>query len=97
MHLYSNSSSRRSRLLEQGKEYVATKVTLGTYSSNNRKGYVKNSLIKDVPIEAIIAFDGVPLEVNQIDVLQFTSHLRSSYYTGYFNTELRNLSVILEE
>ncbi|NEO67020.1 MAG: hypothetical protein F6J98_44375 [Moorea sp. SIO4G2] len=81
--------------MEQGKEYVATKVEFGTFS-NNRNGVVKNRLIKDVPIEAIITFDGVPLEVNQIDMLQFRSYLNSSYYTGYINTELRDLSVITE-
>ena len=98
LSLYSNSSTYQkiSRLLYQGKEYVATKIELGTYSSNNRQGYVKNRLIKDVPIEAIITFDGVPLEVNQIDMLQFRSYLNSSYYTGYLNTELRDLPVIPE-
>ncbi|NEP30234.1 MULTISPECIES: hypothetical protein [unclassified Moorena] len=97
LRLYSNrTSSQRSRLLDQGKEYVATKVEFGTYSSN-RIGYVKNSLIKDVPIEAIIDFDGVPLELNQIDILQFTSYLESSYYKGKLNTELRNLPVIPEK
>ncbi|OLT62702.1 hypothetical protein [Moorena bouillonii] len=95
LSLYYNSSYGRSRLLEQGKEYVATKVEFGTFS-NNRNGVVKNRLIKDVPIEAIITFDGVPLEVNQIDMLQFRSYLNSSYYTGYINTELRDLSVITE-
>ncbi|NET81512.1 MAG: hypothetical protein F6J94_05955 [Moorea sp. SIO1F2] len=98
LNLYSNSryGYGRSRLLDQGKEYVATKVELGTYS-NNRDGSVKNSLIKDIPIEAIITFKGVSLDVNQIDVLQFRNHLKSSYYTGYINTELRNVSVTPEE
>ncbi|NEO20361.1 MULTISPECIES: hypothetical protein [unclassified Moorena] len=96
LRLYSNrNSSARSRLFQQGKEYVATKVKLGTFSSN-RSGYVKNSLIKDVPIEAIIDFGGVPLEVNQIDMLQFKSYLESSYYRGYIKTELPNLPVIPE-
>jgi len=93
-NLYANHSYGRSRIVEQGKEYVATKVELGTYSGNR---YVRNSLIKDIPIEAIITFDGVSLDVNQIDVLQFRNHLKSSYYTGYINTELRDLSVIPEE
>ncbi|NEO35925.1 MAG: hypothetical protein F6J90_06130 [Moorea sp. SIOASIH] len=96
LRLYSNrNASARSRLFQQGKEYVATKVKLGTFSSK-RSGYVKNSLIKDVPIEAIIDFGGVPLEVNQIDMLQFKSYLESSYYRGYIKTDLRNLPVIPE-
>ncbi|NEO25062.1 MULTISPECIES: hypothetical protein [Moorena] len=96
LHLYSNHREGRSRLLDQGKEYVATKVELGTYS-NNRYGYVNNSLIKDIPIEAIITFKGVSLDVKQIDVLQFINHLKSSYYTGFINTELRNVSVTPEK
>ncbi len=96
LRLYSNrNASARSRLFQQGKEYVATKVKLGTFSSN-RNGYVKNSLIQDVPIEAIIDFGGVPLDVNQIDMLQFKSYLESSYYRGKLNTELRDLPVITE-
>ncbi|NEQ87412.1 MAG: hypothetical protein F6K26_47585 [Moorea sp. SIO2I5] len=96
LSLYSNlSASRRSRLLAQGKEYVATKVKFGTFT-NNRGGIVKNHLSKDVPIEVTIDFDGVPLEVNQIDLMQFTSYLESSYYRGELNTELRNLPVIPE-
>ncbi|NEO36325.1 MAG: hypothetical protein F6J90_08330 [Moorea sp. SIOASIH] len=97
LELYSNGYKGRSRLLDQGKEYVATKVTFGTYSSHKRYGYVNNSLIKDIPIEAIITFKGVSLDVNQIDLLQFKTHLKSSYYTGYLNPELRDLSVIPEE
>ncbi|NEO47873.1 MAG: hypothetical protein F6K55_28660 [Moorea sp. SIO4A3] len=94
LRLYSNrNASARSRLFQQGKEYVATKVKLGTFS-NNRNGVVKNSLIKDVPIEAIIDFGGVPLEVNQIDILQLKFYLNSSYYRGYIKTELPNLPVI---
>ncbi|NEP53144.1 MAG: hypothetical protein F6K65_31825, partial [Moorea sp. SIO3C2] len=96
LRLYSNRNySAISRLFQQGKEYVATKVKLGTFSSN-RSGYVKNSLIKDVPIEAIIDFGGVPLEVKQIDILQLKFSLNSSYYRGFINTELRNLPVIPE-
>ena len=96
LSLYSNYDSyARSRLFQQGKEYVATKVKLGTFTSRF-SSKVENSLIKDVPIEAIITFDGVPVEVNHIDVLQFRSYLKSSYYTGYINNELRNFSVIPE-
>jgi len=94
LNFYGNHREGRSRIVEQGKEYVATKVELGTYSGNR---YVRNSLIKDIPIEAIITFDGVSLDVNQIDVIQFRNHVKSSYYTGYVNTELRDLSVIPEE
>lgn len=56
-YLYSNdSSARRSRIFEAGKEYIATRVELGTYSGTRR---AKNNLITDVPIEATITFDNV--------------------------------------
>ena len=93
--LYSNGvHERRSRIIEQGKEYLAKKVKFGTYSN---KYQVRNSLIKDIPIEAIITFDGVPLDVNQIDVLQLTTSLFSSYYHGLINPEFRDLSVTPKE
>ena len=92
--LYANVYQKRTRIIEQGKEYVAKKVEFGTYSN---KREVSNSLIKDIPIEAIITFDGVPLDVNQIDVLQLKTYLFSSYYHGLINPEFRDLSVTPKE
>ncbi|NEQ36760.1 MAG: hypothetical protein F6K40_10910 [Okeania sp. SIO3I5] len=88
--LYSNRSGRRSRIFEAGKEYLATRVKLGTYSGTSR---VRNNLITDVPIEATITFDNVPLEVNKIQVFQISSWLQSSYYNNGINVEFRNLSL----
>lgn len=89
--LYSNlGHTRSSRIFEAGKEYLATRVKLGTYSSKIR---AKNNLITNVPIEATITFDNVPLQVNNIDGLQISSGLISSYYNDYINVEFRNISL----
>ncbi len=98
LYLYSNYSgysgltliSKISRMFEAGQEYIATKVELGT---SNSRSSVKNNLIKNVPIEGTITFDNVSLQVNNIDGLQISSGLISSYYTDYINVEFRNISV----
>ncbi|NES64696.1 MAG: hypothetical protein F6K24_05255 [Okeania sp. SIO2D1] len=90
-YLYSNySGTRRSRIFEAGKEYIATRVELGTSRGTSR---VQNNLITDVSIEATITFDNVPLEVNKIEVFQISSYLESSYYRNDIKVEFRNISL----
>jgi len=95
-YLYSNyspnrySEARRSRIFEAGKEYIATRVELGTSRGTSR---VQNNLITDVPIEATITFNNVSLEVNKIEVFQISSWLESSYYENGINVEFRNISL----
>ncbi|NEP76828.1 MAG: hypothetical protein F6K17_23440 [Okeania sp. SIO3C4] len=79
-----------SRMFEAGKEYIGTRVKLGSYSGTSR---ANNSLIKDVPMESTIIFDNVPLQVNKIKGLEISSSLRSSYYNSYINVEFRNISL----
>ena len=79
----------RSRIFEAGREYLATRASLG----GRRGGYdsARNSLIKNVPIEGIITFDEVSREVDRIEVLQIQSHLASSDYKNYLDIEFRNI------
>ncbi|NEO54082.1 MAG: hypothetical protein F6K54_13935 [Okeania sp. SIO3B5] len=65
--LYAGSGSPKSRMVEAGKIYLATKAQFGTSSS--RSGATEN-LIKDVPIKGYVTFDGVSLEVNKIQVME---------------------------
>ena len=73
---------RNSRIFETDKKYLATSVKLGKKSGTKS---AKNNLTKDVPIEAIIYFDNLPLEVNKIELFQIGSSLRSSYYNNEIN------------
>ena len=89
--LYANYAGRNSRILEADKKYLATSVKLGRNSDTR---YLKDNLTKDVPIEAIIYFDNLPLEVNKIELFQIYSSLKSSYYNNDIkNVEFSNVSV----
>ncbi|NET42594.1 hypothetical protein [Okeania sp. SIO2B3] len=65
--LYGGSGSNRTRMVEAGTIYLATKVQLGT--SSGRSGAAEN-LIRDVPLKASVNFDKVSLEVNKMQVMQ---------------------------
>ncbi|NEN90355.1 MAG: hypothetical protein F6K48_16150 [Okeania sp. SIO3H1] len=92
LSLYSKPyfSDPYSRMFEAGKEYIGTRVKLGSYSGTN---LANNSLIKDVPMEGTIIFDNVPLQVNKIEGLEISSLLRSSYYNSGIKVEFRNISL----
>ncbi|NES68464.1 MAG: hypothetical protein F6K24_26125 [Okeania sp. SIO2D1] len=67
LNLHASSSSARSRIIEAGEIYPATKAQIGTSRSSR---YARENLIRDVPLKASITFDKVSLEVNKIEVMQ---------------------------
>ncbi|MEB3341491.1 hypothetical protein [Okeania sp.] len=67
LRLYASSNDVRSRIIEAGEIYLATKAQIGTSRS---RSYASENLIKDVSLKASITFDKVSLEVNKIEVMQ---------------------------
>ena len=91
VYLYSNySASRKSRIIEAGKENIATRVQLGSDSGNSR---ADNNLIKDIAMEGAIVFENVPKEVKKIGVIQISSYLESSYYRDELQIEFHNINL----
>lgn len=91
VYLYSDAtSSRKSRIIEAGKENIATRVQLGSYSGNR---HADNNLIKDIPMEGMITFENVPQEIEEIGVLQISSYLESSYYRDDIQIEFHNINL----
>ncbi|GAB1538267.1 hypothetical protein NUACC21_09250 [Scytonema sp. NUACC21] len=87
--LYPNfNESQRTRIFGSGNENLATQVKFGSST-----GYysVSNNLIKNVALKAIFSFDKVPIEVNNIEVLEVSSFLESPYYQGDIKIEFRNV------
>jgi hypothetical protein len=86
--LFAGDNSSRSRMIEEGKEYLSSIVSVG--SASNKYG-VSNTLIKDTPMEAIITFNDVPLEVKKIETLSVISYLQSSGSNNDVNLTFRNI------
>lgn len=90
-YLYTDYYGQKSTIFEANKNYLATNSKLGKNSSTK---YVMVNLTKDVPIDATIYFDNLPLEVNKIELLQIRSFLKSSYYENFIdNVEFSDISV----
>lgn len=91
IYLYSSQNrNRRSRVIEGGQEYIATRSELGSDRSNYG---VKNTLIKDTAMGAKLFFDEVPLTVKNLEVIEISSYLESSYYNNDIKLEFRNISL----
>ena len=86
--LFAGSNSSRSRMIEEGKEYLSSSVSVGSAYNEYR---VRNTLIKDTPMEAVITFNGVPLEVKKIEALSVISYLESSDSNNDVNLTFRNI------
>ena len=86
--LFAGNNSNRSRMIEEGKEYLSSIVSVGSASNEYR---VNNTLIKDTPMEAIITFNNVPLEVKKIETLSVISYLESSGSNNDVNLTFRNI------
>ncbi|GGA49031.1 hypothetical protein [Okeania sp. KiyG1] len=65
--LYTQANNGKSRIVEAGEIYPATRAQLGTSSDRYD---ARENLIEDVPIKAYITFDRVSLEVNKIQVME---------------------------
>lgn len=88
--LFAGSNSSRSRMIEEGKEYLSSTVSVGSASNEYR---VSNTLIKDTPMEAIITFNDVPLGVKKIETLSVISYLESSGSNNNTNLTFRNITL----
>jgi hypothetical protein len=86
--LFAGDNSSRSRMIEEGKEYLSSSVSVGSASNKYR---VSNTLIKDTPMEAIITFNDVPLEVKKIETLSVISYLENSGSNNDVNLTFRNI------
>lgn len=88
VYLFAGDHSSRSRMIEEGKEYLSSSVSVGSASNEHR---VSNTLIKDTPMEAIITFSNVPVEVKKIETLSVISSLESSGSNNDVNLTFRNI------
>ena len=86
--LFAGDNSSRSRMIEEGKEYLSSSVSVGSASNKYR---VSNTLIKDTPMEAIITFNDVPLEVKKIETLSVISYPENSGSNNDVNLTFRNI------
>ncbi|NET58133.1 MAG: hypothetical protein F6K47_18850 [Symploca sp. SIO2E6] len=61
---------------------------MGSYRGNSE---VENTLIKDTAMGAKLFFDEVPLTVNNLEVIEISSYLESSYYRDDIKLEFRDI------
>ncbi len=93
VYLYSDNYNGKTRIIGAGKESIAKRVKLGS-NSNKYKTIIDNNLTQDIPMEGIISFEGVPQEVEEIEILEIDSYLKSSYYDGAIKAEFRNINLV---
>jgi cell division protein FtsB len=86
--LFAGNHRARSRMFEGGKEYISSGVSIGTDSNQYA---VSNTLIKETPMEAVITFDNVLLDVKKIETLSVLSYLESSDSNNDVSMTFRNL------
>ncbi|WP_430015596.1 hypothetical protein ACQY1X_08720 [Microcystis protocystis FBCC-A270] len=88
LYIHGNyNSNNRSRIIEDGKELIATKVDFG---SNSGTYQADNILIKDTPIEVIITFENVPQSINKVGVIEVSSYLESPEFNDNVKAEFYN-------
>ncbi|WP_287686161.1 MULTISPECIES: hypothetical protein [unclassified Microcystis] len=88
LYVHGNYNSNiRTRMLEDGKELIATKVDFG---SNSGGSQAENILIKDTPIEVILTFEDVPQSIKKVGVIEISSYLESPDFNDYIKAEFHN-------
>lgn len=88
--LYAGNNNKRSRMIEQGQEYLSSRVEIGSAYDNYS---VSNDLIKDAPTEAVITFENISSEIEKIGVLSVISYLQSADYNDEIRLEFRNITL----
>ncbi len=76
-------SDSRTRIIFEGKQYLATSINFGGKLSNGGCG-VTNTIIQGVPLEAELLFDGLPSTANRLSALEISIQSRNGWEVAQY-------------